>query len=119
MNKQEIEKAIEILKRKSTIPNDGEKFSEIENSYDVAISALTQQLTNGWIPVKEQLPSEDECYRVQATIRCKETGYISSVRMRWFFGKFKWMNGSILSSRFEVIAWMFDDTPEPYKEVSE
>jgi len=63
MNKQEIEKAIEVLKRKSTIPNDGEKFSEIEKSYDIAIDILTQQLNNGWIPITpETNPKKSDIY---------------------------------------------------------
>jgi hypothetical protein len=51
MNKQEIEGVIETLK--------GTKFvtcEAVKNAINMAISALTQQLNNGWIPVSERLP---------------------------------------------------------------
>lgn len=37
------EKAIEILKRKTTIPNDGEDFDDISDAFDMAIKALEQE----------------------------------------------------------------------------
>lgn len=36
------EEAIEILKRKTTIPNDGESFDTINEAFDLAIKALEQ-----------------------------------------------------------------------------
>ena len=35
-----IEKAIEIIRRKTTIPNDGESFSDIEEAYKIAIASM-------------------------------------------------------------------------------
>lgn len=35
------EKAISILERKTTIPNDGETFDEISEAFDMAISYLS------------------------------------------------------------------------------
>lgn len=55
MNKQEIEKAIEFLSRYK----DDEVYTEqCISSHMMAISALQQQLTNGWIPVTERLPKK-------------------------------------------------------------
>lgn len=36
----DLDKIIEILSRKSTIPNDGESFHEIDRAFDDAISCL-------------------------------------------------------------------------------
>jgi hypothetical protein len=56
MNKQEIETAIEFLQRYL----DDEVYTEqCISTHMMAISALTQQLNNGWIPVSEKLPKED------------------------------------------------------------
>lgn len=41
----DIQRAIEIIKRKSSIPNDGESFDEIEKAYDMAIEALEKQIS--------------------------------------------------------------------------
>ncbi len=46
MNKQEIEKAIEDIKK-----NRYTDHGVAKKSIEMAISALEQQLTNGWIPV--------------------------------------------------------------------
>lgn len=40
----EIEKAIEIISRKSSIPNEGESFEDIEKAYDMAVKALMKQM---------------------------------------------------------------------------
>ena len=37
------EKAIEILERKTTIPNDGESFEDIDEAFEMAIKALEQE----------------------------------------------------------------------------
>lgn len=39
-----IEKAIEIISRKSSIPNEGEIFEDIEKAYDMAVEALLKQI---------------------------------------------------------------------------
>ena len=36
--------ALEIIKRKSSIPMDNETFDEIEEAYDIAIEALEKQI---------------------------------------------------------------------------
>jgi hypothetical protein len=123
MNKQ-IEKAIEtfkvnlgLTKEELDLPlpdGEEEQIKEWIVFQELAISALTQQLNNGWIPVSERLPEDDESIRVYATIRYKENGYIFTDRLRWFFGKFKWFNGSKLSHKYEVVAWMPDVAPEPF-----
>lgn len=38
-----IEKAIEIISRKSSIPNEGESFEDIEKAYDMAVEALEKR----------------------------------------------------------------------------
>jgi hypothetical protein len=65
MNKQEIEKAIELLKWVMEEP-EGRILSDRskEMVYPLAISAITQQLNNGWIPVSERLPEERGYYLV-------------------------------------------------------
>jgi hypothetical protein len=69
MNKQEIEKAIEFFTKRVSLYNhalefvsDGKQRNNIKDeieSCDLAISALQQQLNNGWIPVSERLPEND------------------------------------------------------------
>lgn len=39
-----IEKAIEIIRRKTTIPNDGESFSDIEEAYKIAIASMQKDI---------------------------------------------------------------------------
>lgn len=39
-----IEKAIEIISRKTTIPNDGESFSDIEEAYKIAIASMQKDV---------------------------------------------------------------------------
>ena len=65
MNKQEIEIAIEIIasdKKAFESVNHGGFTNKIK-AFKSAISALEQQLTNGWIPVSEP-PSEYGTYMV-------------------------------------------------------
>ena len=40
----EIEKAIEIISRKTTIPNEGESFSDIEEAYKIAIVSMRKDI---------------------------------------------------------------------------
>ena len=40
----EIEKAIEIVSRKTTIPNEGESFSDIEEAYKIAIVSMQKDV---------------------------------------------------------------------------
>ena len=126
MNKQEIEENIAILE--SIVPE-----YEIKNrmfgvkALRMAISALTQQLNDGWIPVDSgtfpELPKEwidDGFNRISVLVT---TEYEDASVIRWydiedkaFYDDFD----SLASRDFGVEAWMY--LPEaymPYKEVSE
>jgi hypothetical protein len=52
----DIEKAIEIISRKTTIPNEGESFSDIEEAYKIATASMqkdvykTCEYGNGFYP---------------------------------------------------------------------
>lgn len=114
MNKQEIEKDVEILKYYEAQDYFFSKDMPALHAFRRAISALEQQLTNGWIPVSERIP--EKIYKVTATIRNKLNGYVFVERIRWIENKFWWSNGNIVSEKFVVLAWMPDGLPEPYKE---
>lgn len=119
MNKQEIEKAIEIMEcvresnnRMIADASDKELFGEAVNA---AISALHQQLTGGWIPVSSGIYPEEISQRVLATLKNEmvlEVWYISN--------EFKYLEtipggGLKKVSEFNpVVAWK--PLPEPYKE---
>ena len=66
------EKALEKIKRKSSIPEEGETFEEIEHAYDIAINALEKQKNNGWIPCSERLPE----IRKDCLVTVKYTGFM-------------------------------------------
>lgn len=138
MNKQEIELNIELLKgnvdgfKKLLIEQpDHPMRGSIEHQIDaleMAISALTQQLNNGWIPVSEP-PSEYGTYMVawrpinmtegdvKTRTRSKithfyeileydpedESGWIETIKQS--------------EGAYEILAWQ--PLPEPYKEASE
>ena len=53
MNKQEIEKAIETLKDMKGVFDTRSHKQYSLPALDLAISALEQQLNNGWIPVSD------------------------------------------------------------------
>ena len=53
MNKQEIEKAIETLEDMKGVFDTRSHKQYSLSALDLAISALEQQLTNGWIPVTD------------------------------------------------------------------
>lgn len=111
MNKQEIEKAIELLKWVMEEPNhrmisDRSK----ERVYNIAISALQQQLTNGWIPVASgRLPEDGKKLLVDDGDGVFRGTYGNGYW--WLYLK----EGLRLS--YSVIAWQ--PLAEPYKEVSE
>ena len=62
MNKQEIEKAIYVMKNIKHLLVDVIGNKNNEKELDMAISALEQQLNGGWIPVTERLPEENGHY---------------------------------------------------------
>jgi hypothetical protein len=124
MNKQEIEKAI------GTIQNDISQFkkllieqpnspvrerikSEI-SAYEIAVKSLTEQLTNGWIPVSERLPNTNDDYLLYGYYHGNKNERIYVTRIYPF---------NTTRQRFEilddrVIAWQPLPLPESYKEVS-
>ena len=71
----DIEKAIEILKRKTTIPSKDESWTDIDKAYDTAISALETQQSNRWIPVTERLPEAEKEVEVTIERRMKNKTY--------------------------------------------
>ena len=71
MNKQEIEKAIismNLIKHYAV-------FAGLEKDIDLAILALQQQLTDGWIPVSERLPVNDNPVEITARRKYGARGY--------------------------------------------
>lgn len=125
----DIEKAIENLKetlkmQKSALGGLPTKYQPIAKINDdikateLAIQALEKQLNNGWILCSERMPEDDRSINTYVTIKHKETGYISSAKMLWFYGKFEWFNGRKISDKYEVIAWKYELMPEPYREES-
>jgi hypothetical protein len=113
MNKPEIKKAIGILR------GDKEAFVQVNHggfdgkikAFELAISALEYQLTNGWIPVSERLPEDfikvltcDKEGNIHITNHCHEYEYpfgISENHPRYYM----------------PVAWQ--PLPEPYKEETE
>ena len=106
MNKQEIEKAIKILNHK----NFG--FSNIPEyeALNLAISALEQQLTNGWIPVSDKPPAKHE-----EVMACNKDGLITIGYIRKREGYYTCEHLPFVTE--DIVAWQ--PLPEPYKEVSE
>ena len=122
MNKQEIEKAIDIV-------NIIQKFHDFECSlnkefgecYPTIISALTQQLNNGWIPVSERLPETyrevdgDSVYYVSNNVLCSAYNKDTSEYEAWIDYTIdgEWQTHEYYED--EILAWR--PLPEPYKEV--
>lgn len=142
MNKQEIEKAISLLKsdigvldnylkkHPLVISHYLEKDRCIENQLikdmEFTISALEHQLTNGWIPVSKRLPEENGHYLVTYHEWSKgeylpEFDFTCVKILRFYHGEFKMpvcCNDKIEQDiGREVLAWR--ELPDPYKEVSE
>ena len=136
MNKQEIEKALDGLKRmRITMFNyciDGERLKPF---LDTTISALEKQLTNGWIPVSERLPEEREEFEdifdsdtlavidtkrymvsdlVQVTVKDHEEDSVFVSDDCFVDGEWSYFDERTV--RFEVLAWR--PLPEPYKELA-
>ena len=69
------EKAIEILKRKTTIPNDDEDFDYISEAFDIAIKALEQELkTEKTFKMRNVTPEEREIINKHIGSISKPTG---------------------------------------------
>lgn len=121
-----IEKAIEKLQaikdfaKRDMYKNSVYVYPQIAqeeiNACDLAISALEQQLTNGWIPVSERLPNQEESIKYRAVFLIQDK-YIDLPYMAiWNRIKNIWVDedGDRINS---VTAWQ--PLPEPWKEVSE
>jgi Protein of unknown function (DUF551). len=106
MNKQEIEKTINLLKVEKA--NVTFKTDSRIPLYDLAISALQHQLTGGWIPVEKNNPHISGCYQVTIF---RKFGNAYFVRCAVFDGN-EWFyeNGDDLCGK--VTAWM--PLPDPY-----
>ena len=110
MNKQEIKEAIEYFKADTFL----------DKHIKLAISVLEQQLTNGWIPCKERLPSfNDVCDITRNGVVIEDVIYqgINDGEDTWLVhsssGDYKYI------PVYSAIAWRNHIIPEPYKEVSE
>jgi hypothetical protein len=110
------QEAIESLKALSKM------FEEVPTgAIAKAIYALEQQTNDGWIPVTERLPNEEECRiylkndhrnrRFICTIKIGE--YEAQTRELYFSEIFGWKYGPEDYNR-HVIAWRLQ--PEPWKE---
>ena len=112
MNKQEIEKAIDEL----DIQTKATSCTVSIKSCQLAISTLTQQLTNGWIPVSERLPNIGETVLLTVAVNRGISHEYGSVDIAWICDKenkcFYGTDGKY--SHDEAIAWQ--PLPEPYEE---
>lgn len=57
-----IEEALEIISRKSTIPNEGESFADIETACDMAVKALLKQIPEKPIKCSETKMWYSACF---------------------------------------------------------
>lgn len=114
MNKQEIESAYCVIGHMLEMEQYPSRF--YKKDLEIAKEALQQQLTNGWIPVSERLPNQEESIKYRAVFLIQDK-YIDLPYMAiWNRIKNIWVDedGDRINS---VIAWQ--PLPEPYKEVSD
>jgi len=103
--------------RESYRDNYKEKFEACK----LAIKALEKQVNNGWIPVSERLPNNEECYKFDKNhpsrrkflCSIKIKNYEPITRELHFSEIFGWKYGPADYNKY-VIAWQ--ELPEPYKE---
>jgi len=123
MNKQEIEKAIYVMKNIKHLLVDVIGNKNNEKELDMAISALEQQLNGGWIPVTERLPEKNGHYLVTYHEWSKgeylpKFDFTCEKILRFYCGEFEMpvcCNDKIEQDiGREVLAWM--PLPEPYRE---
>ena len=90
-----------------------DNYVAMKNSHrnsDLAIDS-----SHRWIPTADRLPTwDDYAKRFWVTIRCKETGYCTTNKMRWY-NLWEYENGKRVSDIFEVIAWKPYEVPAPYQ----
>jgi hypothetical protein len=101
--------------------SDVDNFTRSEiTTFKLAISALTQQLNNGWIPVTERLPEEFECRDgyidpSNYVLTQDKSGYFHVSRY-WAHRRsapiniYPWID---LKYEYEIVAWQ--PLPESYK----
>lgn len=71
----EIQRAIEIIQRKSSIPNDDETFDEIEKAYGMAVEAMKKQIAK--LPISINMPygsTKIFCPTCKAFVGCVKDG---------------------------------------------
>ncbi len=111
MNKQEIEKSIELLKR-STLLDAIYTTEEHDKALQMAISALTQQLNNGWISVDSELPEVNK--NVQITFK-----EFMDWNKKYRFGTCKAIYIPDHSIKAEDMGWDNSDDLEVYDETED
>lgn len=52
----EIKKSMNIVARKTTIPQDGESFSDIEHAYEIALDIMSKEIPKE-VEIKEWMPA--------------------------------------------------------------
>ena len=104
----DIEKAIEVLEE-ITMP--AMKMDAIH----IAVQALEEKLSSGWIPVSERLPS----YDCTCLVSDNESVFIACYDACLGWGSYKFNKKSITFRRtnYVVIAWQ--PLPEPFREVEQ
>lgn len=117
MSKQDIEKALEILK--------GFQFETPETKYEmariIAIQCMELQLNNGWIPCKERLPEvrRHKCGELIEFNIMLQGGVVPTtgcINNDDTWGWMDWSNFRFNPIGVDVIAWQ--PLPEPYEEES-
>ena len=63
-----VEEAIAIIRRKTSIPDSGEAFEDIEKAYDMAVEALEKQIP------KEPVKNRKEHIRYTSVYSCPSCG---------------------------------------------
>lgn len=107
MNKQEIENAIKVL-----ASFDRTEDIELRDAVEIAVPILEKQLNNGWIPVSERLPNEEECNLYDVMHPChrqfictvKVENYEPQTRQLFFSDIFGWKYGLGDYNEY-VMAW--------------
>lgn len=115
MNRQEIEKAIEILKYYNPVGAINAGFIEEPNedtkAFYIAIQALEKQLNGGWVSVSERLPKCDNKYNEEDVLVCMDDEFIATTTYVKDKGFELWAESG------EVTAWQ--PLPETYREAEE
>ena len=107
---------LEEERNEADVYDDDEYFVGIVRGINIA-KEIVQEVAKdgGWIPTADRLPTwDDYAKRFWVTIRCKETGYCTTNKMRWY-NLWEYENGKRVSEIFEVIAWKPYEVPAPYQ----